>query len=139
MAMAVGGGEEGDPVSDINTTPLIDVMLVLLVMLLITLPPERHAINLDTPIPPPPDAPPPPPSDIEPIRIQIEQSGVIMWMGEPVSRNELNSRLKIEGQRAEQAEIHIEPNRRAQYGAIAHVMAAVQRNGLKKMGVIGGT
>jgi biopolymer transport protein ExbD len=94
MAMAVGGGEEGDPVSEINTTPLIDVMLVLLVMLLITLPPERHAINLDTPIPPPPDAPPPPPSDIEPIRIQIEQSGVIMWMGEQVSRNELNSRLK---------------------------------------------
>ena len=139
MAMAVGGGEEGDPVSEINTTPLIDVMLVLLVMLLITLPPERHAINLDTPIPPPPDAPPPPPSEIEPIRIQIEQSGVIMWMGEQVSRNELNSRLKIEGQRSEQAEIHIEPNRRAQYGAIAHVMAAVQRNGLKKMGVIGGT
>jgi biopolymer transport protein ExbD len=62
-----------------------------------------------------------------------------MWMGEQVSRNELNSRLRTEGQRAEQAEIHIEPNRRAQYGAIAHVMAAVQRNGLKKMGVIGGT
>jgi biopolymer transport protein ExbD len=139
MAMAVGGGEEGDPVSEINTTPLIDVMLVLLVMLLITLPPERHAVNLDTPIPPPPDAPPPPPSEIEPIRIQIEQSGVIMWMGEEVSRTELNRRLQVEGRRSEQAEIHIEPNRRAKYGAIAHVMAAVQRNGLKKMGVIGGT
>jgi biopolymer transport protein ExbD len=139
MAMAVGGGQEGDPVSEINTTPLIDVMLVLLVMLLITLPPERHAVNLDTPIPPPPDAPPPPPSEIEPIRLQIEQSGVIMWMGEEVSRSELDRRLKVEGQRDEQAEIHIEPNRRAKYGVIAHVMASVQRNGLKKMGVIGGT
>ncbi len=139
MAMAVGGGEEGDPVSEINTTPLIDVMLVLLVMLLITLPPERHAVNLDTPIPPPEGTPPPPPSEIEPIRIQIEQSGIIMWMGEVVTRTELNRRLEIEGQRANQAEIHIEPNRRAKYGSIAHVMAAVQRNGLKKMGVIGGT
>ncbi|OYX51864.1 MAG: hypothetical protein B7Y90_00635 [Alphaproteobacteria bacterium 32-64-14] len=139
MAMAVGGGNEGDPVSEINTTPLIDVMLVLLVMLLITLPPERHAVNLDTPIPPPPDAPPPPPSEIEPIRIQIEQSGVIMWMGEEVARSELDRRLKVEGMRGEQAEIHIEPNRRAKYGVIAHVMASVQRNGLKKMGVIGGT
>lgn len=139
MAMAVGGGQEGDPVSEINTTPLIDVMLVLLVMLLITLPPERHAVNLDTPIPPPPDAPPPPPNEIEPIRIQIEQSGVIMWMGEEVTRTELDRRLAIEASRAEQPEIHIEPNRRAKYGVIAHVMAAVQRNELKKMGVIGGT
>ena len=53
MAMAVGPAAEGDPLSEINTTPLIDVMLVLLIMLIVTLPPQRHAVKLDTPLPPP--------------------------------------------------------------------------------------
>ena len=61
MAMQVGEHQEGEPLSEINTTPLIDVMLVLLIMIIVTLPPQRHAVKLDTPLPPPPDAPPPPP------------------------------------------------------------------------------
>ncbi len=139
MSMAVGEREEGEPLSEINTTPLIDVMLVLLIMLIVTLPPQRHAVKLDTPLPPPPNQPPPPDNLPEPIRIIINYNGVINWGSEEVSRAVLEERFKIEAARDVQPEIHIEPDRDAQYGVVAHVMAAAQRNGLKKMGVIGGT
>ena len=139
MAMAVGEREEGEPLSEINTTPLIDVMLVLLIMLIVTLPPQRHAVKLDTPLPPPPNQPPPPENTPEPVRILIGFNGEISWMGEPVTRVLLDQRMKVEAARDIQPEIHIEPDRQAQYGVVAHVMAAAQRNGLKKMGVIGGT
>ncbi|MFT3724073.1 MAG: biopolymer transporter ExbD [Hyphomonadaceae bacterium] len=139
MAMAVGERQEGEPLSEINTTPLIDVMLVLLIMLIVTLPPQRHAVKLDTPLPPPPDAPPPPPDLPDPVRIMVDFDGSILWNGSIVTRNQLDTNLKIEASRAIQPEIHIEPHRLAKYGVVAHVMAAAQRNGLKKMGVIGGT
>lgn len=139
MAMQVGGQAEGEPMSEINTTPLIDVMLVLLIMLIVTLPPQRHAVKLDTPLPPPPDAPPPPDDLPDPVRIMISFNGTISWMGQDVSRSQLESNLKTEAGRSVQPEIHIEPDREAQYGVVAHVMAAAQRNGLKKMGVVGGT
>jgi biopolymer transport protein ExbD len=139
MAMAVGGQAEGEPMSEINTTPLIDVMLVLLIMLIVTLPPQRHAVKLDTPLPPPPNQPPPPEDTPDPIRIMINFQNQISWMGTNVSRADLERNLRTEAGRPIQPEIHIEPDRQAQYGAVAHVMAAAQRNGLKKMGVIGGT
>ena len=139
MAMAVGEREEGEPLSEINTTPLIDVMLVLLIMLIVTLPPQRHAVKLDTPLPPPPNQPPPPEDTPEPVRILIGFNGEISWMGEPVTRVLLDQRMKVEAARDIQPEIHIEPDRQAQYGVVAHGMAAAQRKGLKKMGVIGGT
>jgi biopolymer transport protein ExbD len=139
MAMAVGERDEGEPRSEINTTPLIDVMLVLLIMMIVTLPPQRHAVKLDTPLPPPPNQPPPPDDLPDPVRIMIGFDNQISWMGEIVDRNSLDSRMRIEAQRSIQPEIHIEPDRQAQYGVVAHVMAAAQRNGLKKMGVIGGT
>lgn len=139
MAMAVGDKAEGDPLSEINTTPLIDVMLVLLIMLIVTLPPQRHAVKLDTPLPPPPDAPPPPPDAPDPVRIMVDFDGSILWNGQMVGRNQLDANLKIESARAVQPEIHIEPHRLAKYGVVAHVMASAQRNGLTKMGVIGGT
>ena len=139
MAMAVGPAAEGEPLSEINTTPLIDVMLVLLIMLIVTLPPQRHAVKLDTPLPPPTDAPPPPPDLPDPIRIMVDFDGSILWNGVMVNRNQLDRNLKTEAAQAVQPEIHIEPHRLAKYGVVAHVMAAAQRNGLTKMGVIGGT
>jgi biopolymer transport protein ExbD len=90
MAMAVGPAAEGDPLSEINTTPLIDVMLVLLIMLIVTLPPQRHAVKLDTPLPPPPDAPPPPPDLPDPIRIMVDFDGSILWNGTIVTAQALN-------------------------------------------------
>ena len=77
MAMQVGAAQEGEPLSEINTTPLIDVMLVLLIMIIVTLPPQRHAVKLDTPLPPPPDAPPPPDDlpDPESARRKLQDRG----------------------------------------------------------------
>lgn len=138
MAMAVGEAKEGEPMSEINTTPLIDVMLVLLIMLIVTLPPQRHAVKLDTPVPPPPDAPPPE-VIIEPIRIIIDFDGTIYWQGSVVDRATMERDMQIEARRDPQPEIHIEPAPLAKYGYVAMVMASAQRLGLTKLGVIGGT
>ena len=138
MAMQVGAAAEGEPMSDINTTPLIDVMLVLLIMLIVTLPPTRHAVKLDTPLPPPPNQPPPPPDLPDPIRIFVDYDGSIYWNGNVVGDAQLENDLAVEARRSMQPEIHIEPHRLAKYGRVAHVMAAAQRNGLTKLGVLGG-
>lgn len=136
MAMQAGALREGEPVSEINTTPLIDVMLVLLIMILITLPPQRHAVKLDTPIPCPAcetvDEPP------LPLDIAVDFDGALRWNGETISAQEMDRRFSVEAKRADQPEVHIRPHRLAKYGVIAHVMAAAQRNGLKKMGIVGG-
>jgi biopolymer transport protein ExbD len=138
MAMSVGEVKEGEPMVDINTTPLIDVMLVLLIMLIVTLPPQRHAVKLDTPCPPP-EPVEPPPDQPDPVRIFIDFDGSIFWNGVVVDDPTLQSNLLVETRRALQPEIHIEPHRLAKYGVVAHVMASAQREGLTKLGVIGGT
>lgn len=138
MAMAAGTPADGEPMSEINTTPLIDVMLVLLIMLIITIPPQTHAVKLDMPVSesPPPLTPPPPPTTID-----VDFDGTIYWAGTVVDRNQLEQNMI--GLAAlpfdQQSEIHIRPHKRSKYGDVAHVMAAAQRNGLQKMGVIGGT
>ncbi len=138
MAMAVGEAKEGDPIADINTTPLIDVMLVLLIMLIVTIPPQRHSVNLDTPRPPPPGSPPPE-NPIEPIRIIVDFDGTVYWNGSVVTRSEMEQQMAIEAAKPVQAEIHIEPHKLAKYAVVAGVMASAQRIGLEKLGVIGGT
>lgn len=134
MSLNVNVAREGEPVSEINTTPLIDVMLVLLIMLIVTLPPQRHAVKLDTPLPcrtcdPLRDPP-------QPITVAIDYNGSISWNGTPVTRADLDARFAAEARRAQQAELHILPDREAAYGVVAHVMAVAQRQGLKRMGVI---
>ncbi len=138
MAMAVGEAKEGEPIADINTTPLIDVMLVLLIMLIVTIPPQRHSVNLDTPRPPPPGSPPPE-NPIEPIRIIVDFDGTVYWNGSVVTRSEMEQQMAIEAAKPVQAEIHIEPHKLAKYAVVAGVMASAQRIGLEKLGVIGGT
>jgi biopolymer transport protein ExbD len=138
MAMQVGATAEGEPMSEINTTPLIDVMLVLLIMLIITIPPQTHAVKLDMPLvesPPPLVAPPPP------ITIDIDFDGTISWSGEVVSRDQMEAYMvQLAAQPLDrQSEIHIRPHKRAKYGDVAAVMASAQRLELSKMGVIGGT
>jgi len=138
MAMQVGTQEEGEPLSEINTTPLIDVMLVLLIMLIITIPPQRHAVKLDTPRP----NDNPPPTDVEPIppvRIIVDFDGTVYWNGSVVDRGTMEQQMVIEARRDPQPEIHIEPHRLAKYKNVAMVMASAQRLGLTKLGVIGGT
>jgi biopolymer transport protein ExbD len=137
MAMSAGPVVEGEPVSDINTTPLIDVMLVLLIMLIVTLPPQRHAIKLDTPLPDQHQTTPPIPPEV--IRIQVDYDGALSWNGSPIGLAELEVQLAAQSRKDPQPEIHIEPYRTAKYGVVAHVMASAQRNGLTKLGVMGGT
>jgi len=132
MSMNVSSGGSEEPMCDVNTTPLIDVMLVLLVMLIVTLPTQNHAVKLD--MPRPTDNPnPPPPAEI--IDIEIDFDGTIVYNGSPVpSIDTLDSYFRQAAAKEEQPEIHLRPNRRARYDVVANVMASAQRNRLVKMG-----
>jgi biopolymer transport protein ExbD len=137
MAMQVGsGGANGDPevMIDINTTPLIDVMLVLLVMLIITIPIQTHAVKLNMPVgnPPPPLTPP------EVITIEVDFDGTVLWNGETVAdRPTLEARFRGSAAQAVQPEFHLRPNKLVTYKHVAGVMATAQRLGITKIGLIG--
>jgi biopolymer transport protein ExbD len=137
MAMAVGGGSgDGDPevMIDINTTPLIDVMLVLLVMLIITIPIQTHAVKLNMPVgnPPPPLTPP------EIVNIEVDFDGTVLWNGETVAdRPTLEARFRGSAAQAVQPEFHLRPNKLVAYKHVAGVMASAQRLGITKIGLIG--
>ncbi|TFG87856.1 MAG: biopolymer transporter ExbD [Chromatiales bacterium] len=129
-----GGGGEGAPMMEMNTTPLIDVMLVLIVMLIITLPVMTHAVKLDMP---PPDNTPP---EVEPelITITIDYDGTIIWNETPVPNlATLERYFKIESKKVPQPQVAIRPDARAKYDSVAQVMASAQRNRIEKMGLIG--
>ena len=135
MAMNVGSGSGGDPqvMLDINTTPLIDVMLVLLVMLIITIPIQTHAVKLNMPVgtPPPPTTPP------VVITIEVDFDGTILWNGEQVDRPTLDANFQSAAAQPVQPEFHLRPNKLVTYKHVAHVMAAAQRLGVTKIGLIG--
>lgn len=136
MAMQVGTGRGGEPdvMIDINTTPLIDVMLVLLVMLIITIPVQTHAVKLDMPRNqnPPPDVQP------EVINLEIDFDGTILWNGNVVpNKTTLQAYLLREARKDPQPEIHLRPHRLAKYDHVAVVLAAAQRLGVKRIGFIG--
>jgi len=136
MGMNVGSsGGSGDPevLMEINTTPLIDVMLVLLVMLIITIPIQLHAVNLDMPVGTPPT------NNIKPekIQIDIDERSVVYWQGLPVSAQELEANMAELSKLASQPEVHIRPNKTSSYAVFANVLASSKRMGLNKMAVIG--
>jgi biopolymer transport protein ExbD len=134
MAIPVGGGT-GATFCDINTTPLIDVMLVLLVTLIVTLPVMTHAVKLDMPNTQNP--PPPPPTPPEVIDLEIDFDGTIVWNGTPVSGlPQLEGYFNAERDKDPQPEIHLRPDRRAKYDVVAKVLAAAQRNHMKKIGFV---
>jgi biopolymer transport protein ExbD len=133
MAMAIGASS-GAVMCDINTTPLIDVMLVLLVTLIVSLPIMTHAVKLDMPQsnnPPPPDQRP------EVIDLEIDFDGTVVWNGTPVqSLNQLEGYFHTEADKPVQPEIHLRPDRRVKYDFVAKVLAAAQRNRMKKIGFV---
>src|SRR5207253_7896558 len=137
MAMKIGsGGGTSDPdvMVDINTTPLIDVMLVLLIMLIITIPIQTHAVKLNMPV----GTPPPPATQPQVVTIDIDFDGTIIWNGEQLSsRPELEARMRGAAAMAEQPEIHLRPNKLVKYRNVAMVMASAQRLGLTKIGIVG--
>jgi len=137
MGIRIGNGQDPEPevIADINTTPLVDVLLVLLVMLIITIPIQLHSVNIEMPGATAPQPPKPP----EVVRIDVLPGAVLRWNGEPLAdRAALDARLQAAAAQAEQPEIHIRPDRAAKYEAVAAVLAASQRVQLNKIGIVGG-
>jgi len=133
--MSVGGGNEGGPMCDINTTPLIDVMLVLLVTLIVTLPIMTHAVKLD--MPPPNQNQPPPPTPPVVINLDIYYDGAIAWNGEPVaSMADLEAQFQAAAAQDPQPELHLAPDSHVKYDVVAKVLAAAQRNQMSKIGFV---
>ncbi len=125
---------EGQPVCDMNTTPLIDVMLVLLIMFIITIPVMTHAVKVDMPSrrEPPQASSPPVVVDLE-----VDFDGTVLWNGSVVPSNQvLEAYLRAEAARETQPEIHLRADSRAKYGAVAVLLASVQRNHLQKIGFV---
>jgi biopolymer transport protein ExbD len=134
MAMSVGkeGGED-NPMVEMNTTPLIDVMLVLLIMFIITIPVQTHAVKLDLP-PPNPN-----PSNIDPVfnQIDIDFLGNLYWNKQEVDLQTLKGYLKQAAALPEQPELRMRPEAEARYELVDQVMAVAQQAGIEKMGFVG--
>jgi biopolymer transport protein ExbD len=137
MGMNLGNSSnsgDAEVMIDMNTTPLIDVMLVLIIMLIITIPVQLHSVNMNMP---PPSLNKP---LVEPtvVKLDIDQNSVVYWNGALVAdRAELESKMVAAAALADQPEIHLRPNKDAKYEIVAYVMAATQRLGLVKMGILG--
>jgi biopolymer transport protein ExbD len=134
MAMNLGNASgEGEVMVEMNTTPLIDVMLVLLTLLIITLPIQTHAVKLDMPKPnqKPPTIPP------VVITLVVDFDGQVYWNNTPVDRKTLDGYLLNAAQQDNQPEIHLQPNRLAKYDQVAMVLADAQRIGVTHIGFTG--
>jgi biopolymer transport protein ExbD len=134
MGMNVGSGAEGDVMVEVNTTPLIDLMLVLIVFLIITLPPQTHAVKLDMPVSNSVTPPEPP----EVIDIIIDFDTTIYWNGSKVeSAQMLKSYLTSAARKEPKPELHLKPNKLAKYDAVAQVLATAKRLGVTNIGIVG--
>ena len=134
MAMAASA-PEGEPMMDINTTPLIDVMLVLLIMFIITIPIQTHAVKLDLPVDSQTNTPPP----IDPVKnkIVIMPDGVVTWNGTPVNDVQLRQYLDITQTMNPVPELHLQPHPQARYEVVDEVLAITKRANVEAMGFVG--
>jgi biopolymer transport protein ExbD len=133
--MAFGGFNENKhsaPMAEINVTPMVDVMLVLLVIFIITAPLFTHAIKLDLPQAQSAPAPEKP----ETVSLSINATGAIFWNDKAVTRKDLDARLADAAKKAPQPELQLRADKSTRYEVIAQVMAAAQNNGLTKMGFV---
>jgi biopolymer transport protein ExbD len=136
MGMNVGsgsGGSDPEPMMDINTTPLIDVMLVLIIMLIITIPIQLHSVNMEMP-----QAAPPTLEKPQEVRIDINSTGQIFWNGVVVDRATLDANMVETAKTVPQPNILIRPDKAAKYDNVAFVLANSQRRSLNKLAIIGG-
>ena len=129
-----GNNEEGDPMLDINVTPLIDVMLVLLIMFIITIPPQTHAVKLDLPVNSPQNRPP-----VDPVKntVVITASGAVLWNGSPLTMDQLRQYLDATQQMDPIPELHLQPEPNARYALVDEVLAIKKRAHVEKMGFVG--
>jgi biopolymer transport protein ExbD len=136
MAMqTTSDNTSGEPMMDINMTPLIDVMLVLLIMFIITIPIQTHAVKLDLPV----DQPNSPPPPIDPVKnkVVITAQGQILWNGNPVSPEQLRQYLELSQQIQPVPELHLQPEPEARYELVDEVLAITKRAHVEKMGFVG--
>jgi biopolymer transport protein ExbD len=126
--------ESGEPMMDINTTPLIDVMLVLLIMFIITIPIQTHAVKLD--LPQNSNSPPPP---VEPVKnkVVITAAGAVLWNGTPVTMVQLRQYLDVSQQMNPVPELHLQPEPNARYETVDQVLAVTKQAHVEKMGFVG--
>ncbi|HEX8224538.1 MAG TPA: biopolymer transporter ExbD [Allosphingosinicella sp.] len=134
MSMAVGGNDD-EPMMDINTTPLIDVMLVLLIMFIITIPLQTHAVKLDLPQDQPNQQPPP----IDPVKnkIVITPANEVLWNGTPIDLARLRQYLDVTQTMNPIPELHLQPDPNARYELVDEVLAVTKRARVEKMGFVG--
>ena len=136
MAMqTTSDNAEGEPMMEINTTPLIDVMLVLIIMLIITIPPQTHAVKLDLPQNNPNDTPPP----VDPIKnkIVVTEAGQVLWNGGAVNLDQLKLFLDATQQIDPVPELHLQPEADARYELVDEVLAVTKKANVTKMGFVG--
>lgn len=135
MAMS-GGKDDGEPMMEMNTTPLIDVMLVLLIMFIITIPVATHSVDIDLPAP---NNEPPPPDQIDPIKnkIVLTQANEILWNGTVIDQGELVRNLEITKDIDPEPELQFEPEASASYDLSARVLNIIKISGVTKFGFVG--
>ncbi|HYI64903.1 MAG TPA: biopolymer transporter ExbD [Allosphingosinicella sp.] len=135
MSATVLNPESADPMMEINTTPLIDVMLVLLIMFIITIPVQSHAVKLDLPVNQPNQTPPP----IDPVKnvVTVNAQNVIFWNGAPVTQPQLRAYLDTTQQMNPIPELHLQPDASARYETVDEVLATTKRAKVQKMGFVG--
>jgi biopolymer transport protein ExbD len=135
MHIKAGTEPDPEPLVDINTTPLVDVLLVLLVMLIITIPIQLHAVDVEMPGR---NAPPPPVTPVV-VQLDVQPDGRYAWNGETVAdRGALEQKLREAAQQADQPEIHLRPHPQSKYDAVAAALSSAQRLGVVKIGLVGG-
>jgi biopolymer transport protein ExbD len=136
MAMqTTSDNASAEPMMEINTTPLIDVMLVLLIMLIITIPIQTHAVKLDLPV----NSNPTPPPPIDPVKnkVVVNAQGQILWNGSPVTPQQLRQYLHVTQQMNPVPELHLQPDATARYELVDQVLAITKRAHVQKMGFVG--
>ena len=133
MSMAVGDRDENEPMMDMNTTPFIDVMLVLLIMFIITIPVQTHAVKIDLPVPTDSQ------SNVDPEKnkVMIDPAGTITWNGSPVDLAQLAQYLEQTKALPVEPELQVQPDPYARYIVVDNVMAVIKRSGVGKLGFVG--
>ena len=134
MAMS-GGKDDGSPMMEMNTTPLIDVMLVLLIMFIITIPVQTHAVKIDLPVDNTNNPPPP----VDPVvnKVIITPENVIQWNGQPITLQQFDQLLEQSRQLSPEPELQFQPSATTRYVIVDEALASIKRSGITKFGFVG--
>ena len=134
MGMNMSSEKDDEVMTDINTTPLIDVMLVLLIMFIITIPVQMHSVNMNLPV----ASNSQPVKPLEAVKIELDDAGNVYWNGQKLDgRPVMESRMAQLAALPDQPEVHLKPSKTTEYAYVAAVLASAQRIGITKIGIVG--